>query len=176
MTGLESARAGETAVDVEHKSICIPFENALCESEPVMTIAIEPKNPKDLGSLLEGLKRLSIEDPNLITTVGTETGQHLLSGMGELHLEVAMNFLKKYIGDVELDATSPIAAYREAVLKSGALVMTKSPNKRNEFWVQIEPLESKTITILEKSATRSEDKLAKRQRERFGLWTNTSTF
>ncbi|MGA3192035.1 MAG: GTP-binding protein [Candidatus Bathyarchaeia archaeon] len=161
LTGLESARAGETVVDAEHKSICIPFENALRESEPVMTIAVEPKNPKDLGSLLEGLKRLSIEDPNLVATVDTETGQHLLSGMGELHLDVAMNFLKKHIGDVKLDATSPIAAYRETVLKSGALVMTKSPNKLNEFWVQTEPLERKTITILEKGLTRSEDKLAK---------------
>jgi len=161
LTGLESARAGETVVDVEHKSMSIPFENALCVSEPVMTIAIEPKNPKDLESLLEGLKRLSIEDPNLITTVDNETGQHLLSGMGELHLEVAMNFLKKYIGGVELDATSPIAAYRETVLKSGALVMTKSPNKRNKFWVQTEPLESKAITVIEKSLTYGEDKFGK---------------
>ncbi|MGD0495287.1 MAG: elongation factor EF-2 [Candidatus Bathyarchaeia archaeon] len=161
LTGLESARAGETVVDVQHKSMSIPFENAQYVSEPVMTIAIEPKNPKDLESLLEALKRLSIEDPNLVTTVDTETGQHLLSGMGELHLEVAMNFLKKYIGDVELDATSPIAAYRETVFKSGALVMTKSPNKRNEFWVQTEPLESKAITVLEKSLSYREDRFGK---------------
>jgi elongation factor 2 len=153
LKGLESARAGETVVDVEHKSMSIPFGNAQYVSEPVMTIAIEPKNPKDLESLLEGLQKLSIEDPNLITTLDTETGQHLLSGMGELHLEVAMNFLKKYIGDVELDATSPIAAYRETVLKSGALVMTNSPNKRNKFWVQTEPLESKAIKVLEKNLT-----------------------
>ncbi|MGB8780316.1 MAG: elongation factor EF-2 [Candidatus Bathyarchaeia archaeon] len=161
LTGLESARAGETVVDVEHKSMSIPFGNAQYVSEPVMTIAIEPKNPKDLESLLEGLKKLSIEDPNLITTLDTETGQHLLSGMGELHLEVAMNFLKKYIGDVKLEATSPIAAYRETVLKSGALVMTNSPNKRNKFWIKIEPLESKAITVLEKSLTYSKSKFGK---------------
>jgi elongation factor 2 len=165
LTGLESARAGETVVDVEHKSISIPFGNAPYVSEPVMTIAIEPKNPKDLESLLEGLKKLSIEDPNLITTLDTETGQHLLSGMGELHLEVAMNFLKKYIGDVELDATSPIAAYRETLLKGGAMVMTKSPNKRNKFWVQTEPLESKAITALEKSLTHGTSKFGKSGQE-----------
>jgi elongation factor 2 len=161
LTGLESARAGETVVDVEHKSMSIPFENALRTSESVMTIAIEPKNPKDLENLLEGLKRLSIEDPTLITTVDTETGQHLLSGMGELHLDVAMNFLKKYIGDVELNATSPIAAYRETALKSGAQVMTKSPNKRNKFWVKIEPLESKVIAVLEKNLTYGKEKFGK---------------
>jgi elongation factor 2 len=161
LTGLESARAGETVVDVEHKSMSIPFENAQSVSEPVMTIAIEPKNPKDLENLLEALKKLSTEDPNLITTVDTETGQHLLSGMGELHLDVAMNFLKNYLGDVELVATSPIAVYRETVLKNGALVMTKSPNKLNMFWVQTEPLESKAITALEKSPICGEDKLEK---------------
>jgi elongation factor 2 len=161
LTGLESARAGETVVDVEHKSMSIPFGNAQYVSEPVMTVAIEPKNPKDLESLLEGLKKLSIEDPNLITTLDTETGQHLLSGMGELHLEVAMNFLKKYIGDVELDASSPIAAYRETVLKSGAVVMTKSPNKLNKFWVQTEPLESKAIKALEKNLTHRSSKFGK---------------
>jgi elongation factor 2 len=76
--------------------------------------------------------------------------------MGELHLDVAMNFLKKYVGDVELSTTSPMAAYRETVLKSGALVMTKSPNKRNKFWVQTEPLESKAIAVLEKGLTYGE--------------------
>ena len=161
LSGLESARAGETVVDVEHKSMSIPFGNAQYVSEPVMTIAVEPKNPKDLESLLEGLKKLSIEDPNLITMLDTETGQHLLSGMGELHLEVAMNFLKRYLGDVELNASSPIAAYRETVLKGGAVVMAKSPNKRNEFWVQTEPLESKAIKVLEKSLTPSMGKFEK---------------
>jgi len=165
LTGLELARAGETIVDVEYKSMSIPFRNAQYVSEPVMTIAIEPKSPRDQESLLEGLKRLSIEDPNLLTTLDTETGQHLLSGMGELHLEVAMNFLKKYIGDVEFDATSPIATYRETVLRSGALVMTKSPNKCNKFWVQTEPLESKAITVLEKSVTHSKSEFRKSAEE-----------
>jgi len=161
LTGLESARAGETVVDAKHSSVIVPFENVRYVSEPVMTIAIEPKNPKDLEILLDALKRLSIEDPNLTTTVEKETGQYLVSGMGELHLEVAMNFLKKYVGDVELSATSQMAAYRETVLKNGALVMTKSPNKRNRFWVQIEPLESKAITVLEKSLTYGEEKFGK---------------
>jgi elongation factor 2 len=139
----------------------VPFESVRYVSEPVITIAIEPKNPKDLEILLEALKRLSIEDPNLKTTVDNETGQHLISGIGELHLDVAMNFLKQYVGDVELSATSPMAAYRETVLKSGGLVMTMSPNKRNKFWVQIEPLESKAIAVLEKRLTYDADKFGK---------------
>jgi elongation factor 2 len=156
LTGLESARVGETVVDFKHQSVIVPFENVRYVSEPVMTIAIEPKNPGDLESLLEALKRLSIEDPNLTTTMEKETGQYLVSGMGELHLEVAMSFLKRYVGDVELSVTSPTAAFREAILKKGALVMTKSPNKRNKFWVQIEPLESKAIAVLEKKVADSE--------------------
>lgn len=85
------------------------------------------------------MNRLSIEDPNLVTTVDKETGQYLVSGIGELHLEIAMNFLRQYVGDVELTTSSPIAAYRETVSKQGRIVMTKSPNKRNKFWVEVEP-------------------------------------
>jgi elongation factor 2 len=161
LTGLESATAGETVVDAKHSRMMVPFESVRYVSEPVITIAIEPKNPKDLEILTEALKRLSIEDPNLTTTVDNETGQHLMSGMGELHLDVAMSFLKKYAGDVEFIATSPMAACRETVLKSGPLVMTKSPNKRNKFWVEIEPLESEAITVLEKRLKYGEEKLGK---------------
>jgi elongation factor 2 len=161
LTGLESVTTGETVVDAEHSCMMLPFESVRYVSEPVITIAIEPKNPKDLEILLEALKKLSIEDPNLTTMMNTETGQHLISGMGELHLDVAISFLKKYVGDLEFSATSPMAAYRETVLRSGALVMTKSPNKRNRFWAQTEPLESKAITDLEKSLKNGEDKFVK---------------
>jgi len=149
LDGLELARAGETLVDASHKVI-VPFERIKYVSEPVIAIAVEPKNPKDLPNLIEAMNRLSIEDPNLVTTIDKETGQYLVSGIGELHLEIAMNFLMQYIGEIELKKSSPIAAYRESILKQGSVVMTKSPNKRNKFWVQVEPLESEVIQLMEK--------------------------
>jgi elongation factor 2 len=164
VTGLESVRTGETLVDVKHEKSGVPFESVRHVSQPVMTVAIEPKNPNDLEHVVEALKRLSIEDPSLNTSVNKETGQYLISGMGELHLEVAMNFLKQYVGAVELKTSAPIASYREAVLKKGAFVMVKSPNKLNKFWVQVEPLEEKTVKILEKDLSTT-GKLEKRASE-----------
>jgi elongation factor 2 len=60
-----------------------------------------------------------------------------------------MKFLTRYSGGIELAASSPIVAYRESVLGQGAVVMTKSPNKQNRFWVQVKPLENKVIELME---------------------------
>jgi elongation factor 2 len=146
---LDLARAGETVVGVEHKEGMVPFERIKYLSEPVIKIAVDPKNPKDLPRLAEVMNRLSVEDPNLVATVDKETGEYLLSGMGELHLEIAMKFLTQYSGGIQLTASSPIVAYRESVLEQGAVVMTKSPNKHNTFWVQVKPLENKVIELME---------------------------
>ena len=87
-------KAGETLVDLEHKAEMVPFEGINYVSEPVVTLAIEPKNPQDIPVLLEALEKLASEDPNLKVVADKETGEYLLSGMGELHLEVAINQLK----------------------------------------------------------------------------------
>lgn len=143
LSDLDLARAGNTLVDYKHRKTMVPFEHVKYAAEPVMTIGIEPKKPADLPKVIEAMNRLSIEDPNLTTTIDKETGQYLISGIGELHLEIATNFLRQYIGDVELTTSSPIAAYRETVTKQGRTVMAKSPNKRNKFWVKVQPLESR---------------------------------
>ena len=91
-------KAGETLVDVDHKAAMVPFEGICYVSEPVVTLAIEPKKPQDIPVLLEGLEKLASEDPNLKVTADKETGEYLLSGMGELHLEVALNQLKSLCG------------------------------------------------------------------------------
>jgi elongation factor 2 len=167
VTGFESARTGETVVDLNHAKLSVPFEGARHVSLPVMTVAIEPKNPKDLERVHEAINRLSVEDPSLETSMNKETGQYLISGMGELHLEVALNFLKQYVGALELRTSAPIASYRETILEKGALVMAKSPNKLNRFFVQVEPLDKKTVEILEKDlpATEKLEKTASRLAE-----------
>ena len=150
LLGLDLARAGETLIDVTHKDIMIPFERIKYVSEPVVTIAIEPKHPKDLPRLVDAMNRLSIEDPNLVTTINKETGEYLLSGMGELHLEIAVKFLRDYGGGMEIVTSRPIVVYRESVAGQGVIAMAKSPNKHNRFWVQVEPLEEKVIEMIEK--------------------------
>lgn len=151
LLGLDQARAGETLVSINHKDGMVPFERIKYVSEPVITIAIEPKHPKDLPRLIDVMNRLAIEDPNLVTSINKETGEYLLSGMGELHLEIAVKFLKEYAGgDLEIITSKPLVVYRESTLSPGIVVMAKSPNKHSKFWIQVEPLEENIIQLIEK--------------------------
>ena len=131
-------KIGETLVDLEHKTGMVPFEGICYVSEPVVTLAVEPKNPQKIPLLLSGLEKLAVEDPNLKFSVNKETGEFLLSGMGELHLEIAVSQLKEMSG-VEVTVSSPRVAYMETVSKKGVVALAKSPNGVNCFWVQVEP-------------------------------------
>jgi elongation factor 2 len=115
-----------------------------------VTIAIEPKHPKELPRLVDLMHRLSIEDPNLVTTINKETGEYLLSGMGELHLEIAVKFLGQYGGGLEILTSRPIVVYRESVTEQGVVAMAKSPNKHSRFWIQVEPLGQQVLDLIDK--------------------------
>ncbi len=131
-------KAGETLVDAAHKADMVPFEGISYISEPVVTLAVEPKNPKDIPVLLEALEKLASEDPNLHVAAERETGEYLLSGMGELHLEVAINQLKSSCG-LDVAISSPRVVYMESVEKKGTVALAKSPNKQSSFWMQVAP-------------------------------------
>jgi elongation factor 2 len=149
LAGLETAKAGETVVDAEHRKGVVPFERIRYVSEPVLTVAVEPKNPKDLALLLRTMEKLATEDPNLVSTVNVETGEYLLSGMGELHLETAIEHLKDYLGDAEIVTSLPRVVYRESVTRKGAAATAASPNRQNRFTVQVEPLEEEVAKFID---------------------------
>lgn len=142
--------AGQTLVDLFQKGV-MPFESINYVSEPVVTIAIEPKNIKDIDSLQKGLDRLTMEDPNLKATVDKQTGEYLLSGMGELHLEITVNQLKTL--GVEVSVSSPRVVYMETVQKDGATTLAKSSNKLNSFWVEVEPEQEHGVYVDEDRGT-----------------------
>ncbi len=131
-------KAGETLVDSEHKADMVPFESINYVSEPVVTIAVEPKNPQDIAKLLLALEKMASEDPNLHVKTDSETGEYLLSGMGELHLEIATNQLKRLFG-LDVEVSTPRVVYVESVTRRGVVACAKSPNKQNTFNVQVEP-------------------------------------
>ncbi len=131
-------KIGETIVDMSHKVGMVPFEGICYLSEAVITLAVEPKNPQDLPLLISGLEKLTVEDPNLKMDVDKETGEYLLSGMGELHLEIAITQLKNACG-IDVTVSSPRVVYKETVSKKGVVALAKSPNKLNCFWLQVEP-------------------------------------
>ena len=146
---LKSIRAGETIIDLAYKDAMVPFEEIKYVSEPVITVSLEPKDPRDLPRLINLLNNLSIEDPNLMVTVNEETGEYLLSGIGELHLELAIKSIGEYEPDLEVIVSKPMIAYRESVSKVGAVITVSSPNKRNQISVRVEPLGELMSKILE---------------------------
>jgi elongation factor 2 len=153
LAGLEKAKAGETVVDAGHRENMVPFERIKYVSEPVLTVAVEPRNPKNLPLLLQAMEKLAIEDPNLAATVNAETGEYLLSGMGELHLETATKHLKDYLGDTEITSSTPRVVYRESVTQKGAATTAASPNRQNRFTVQVEPLREDLARLIDQGGS-----------------------
>ncbi|HHN82171.1 MAG TPA: elongation factor EF-2 [Methanomicrobia archaeon] len=137
ITGLKDAVAGETISSGPEP--IEPFEAIKHYSEPVVTVAVEPENPKDLPKLIEVLRQVAKEDPTLQAKIDEETGEYLLSGMGELHLEVVEYRIRKDKG-VNIKTSEPIVVYRESVNGTSPQVEGKSPNKHNKFYIIVEQM------------------------------------
>ena len=136
LLGLTEARAGQTLSTTKGIEV---FEGIKYVSEPVVQMAIEPKHPKDLPKMIEILKRLTIEDPNLIIKINEESGETIMAGMGVLHLEIATNQIKE--AGLELVTSEPLINYRETITQPTEPIMAKSPNRHNKIFMRVEPLE-----------------------------------
>ena len=143
LLGLDASKSGETLSTV--KDIA-PFESVHYVTEPVVTIAVEPKYSRDLPKLVELLRRLSLEDPNLVTKINEETGEYLIAGMGTLHLEIATTLITKT--GLEIATSNPIVIYRESVKGTAGPVEGKSPNKHNKVYLSVEPLADKMVDMI----------------------------
>ena len=143
LLGLEHARAGETVSSIKD---LVPFESIKYVSEPVVTVAVEPKHPRDLPKLVEALHRLSIEDPNLVVKINEETGEMLMSGMGVLHLEIATTLIQQQ--GLEIVTSKPLINYRETIRRAAGPVMAKSPNKHNKIYIRVAPLTEEEIELI----------------------------
>ncbi|MFJ3304088.1 elongation factor G [Streptomyces sp. NPDC086549] len=110
LVGLRSARAGST--------LCAPDVPLVLEpstaADPVVSVAVEARRSTDTGRLAQALARLAEEDPSLVVRTDAETGQTVLSGMGELHLEVAVEKIRRD-GGPDVGVGRPRVAYRETV-------------------------------------------------------------
>ena len=136
LLGLADARAGQTLSTVKGIDV---FEGIKYVSEPVVQMAIEPKHPKDLPKLVETLKRLTIEDPNLVIKIDEESGETIIAGMGVLHLEIATSLI--HDAGLEIITSEPLINYRETVSVASEPIMAKSPNRHNKIFMKVEPLE-----------------------------------
>ncbi|MDO5849624.1 MAG: elongation factor EF-2 [Methanobacteriaceae archaeon] len=147
ITGAKGATAGETICDPNNK--IKEFEGLEHISEPVVTVAVEAKNTKDLPKLIEVLRQTAKEDPTIHININEETGEHLVSGMGELHLEVIGVRINNK--GVDIIQSEPIVVYRETVAgKTANPVEGKSPNKHNRLYLTVEPLEQSLFDALQR--------------------------
>jgi len=151
LLGLSKARAGET---LSSASEVTPFEAIKYVTEPVMTMAIEPKYSRELPKLINVLRKLSIEDPTLITKIDEESGEYLISGMGELHLEISTLWIEK--DGVEILKSKPIVIYRETIRGSGGPFESKSPNKHNKIFVSTEALDVELVDMIKNGVIRED--------------------
>jgi len=135
LVGLKDTHAGETISSEAME----PFESIKLMFEPVVTKGIEASKSSDLSRLIEILRQVGKEDPSLKIEINEETGENLISGMGELHLEIIENRIRTEKG-LDVKTSPPIVVYRETITKLSSEVEGKSPNKHNKFYFTVEPM------------------------------------
>ncbi|KAJ2401538.1 translation elongation factor 2, partial [Coemansia sp. RSA 2530] len=138
---------------------------------PVVQIAVAVKNQQDLPKLIEGLKRLSKSDP-CVKCFTSDTGENIVAGAGELHLEICLKDLEEDHAKVEITKSDPIVEYRETVQAESTFVaMSKSPNKHNRIHLTAAPLQEDLVPLMEDGKiTMQEDfkERARRLADEFG--------
>ncbi len=147
--GLRFTSTGETLCDRKH---LILFESMVFPS-PVVSMAVEPRSSSEKDKLFDVLKKLAHEDPTFTWKTDEDTGQILLSGMGELHLEVLKN---RMIRDFKIDARvgKPRVSYREGVVRKArgeGRFQRTSPSGRNQFAevrLEIEPIQEAEVRFV----------------------------
>lgn len=160
IVGLGETFSGETICDQDH--IIEPFEEIIHIFEPVVTKAIEPKDPKDLSKLVSFLKKIEKEDPTMNVKINEETGEYLVSGLGELHIDAKVERKLKEMG-LEFETSPPVVVYRETVQSRSPEIEGKSPNRHNKFYIYVEPLEEKIYESMLKGEIPSEVDFKKKQ-------------
>ena len=141
--GLKNTTTGDTLCDEKHPVIL----EKMVIPEPVISIAIEPKSKNDQEKMSSALQKLAEEDPTFKAESDQESGQTVISGMGELHLDVLVDRMKREFG-VEANIGKPQVAYRETLTQAGDCEgkYIKQSGGRGQYghvWVKFEPNQDK---------------------------------
>ncbi|EMD41854.1 hypothetical protein CERSUDRAFT_110414 [Gelatoporia subvermispora B] len=124
---------------------------------PVVQVAVEVKNAADLPKLVEGLKRLSKSDPCVQAWIN-ESGEHIVAGAGELHLEICLKDLQEDHAGVPLKISDPVVPYRETVKAESSIVaLSKSQNKHNRLYAKAMPIDEELSQAIEAGKVNSRD-------------------
>ncbi len=141
LIGMKNTRTGDTLCDIDNPVIL----ETITFPEPVISIAVEPKTKADQEKMGLALGRLAEEDPTFRVHSDEETGQTIISGMGELHLDIIVDRMNREFG-VEANIGAPQVAYRETITQSAEAEgkFVKQSGGRGQYghcWVRIEPME-----------------------------------
>jgi len=167
--GIAGIHVGETITEQGIETQ--PFEGLKYVSDPVVTVAVAPVDIKDLPLFDKVIHKLTLEDPNLRFTIDKESGEYLLSGMGELHLEITAYRMQE--AKLRVKTSKPIVIYRETISHDykGPPVMGKSPNKHSRLWVTLEKMPGELIEAIKMgkvSEMQTRDERQKTLRTQFG--------
>jgi elongation factor 2 len=163
IVGLKSAFSGETLA--EHDYAIPAFESIKHIFEPVVTKAVEPKQPKQLAKLIEFLRKTSREDPTLNVQINEDTGEYLVSGLGELHIDAKIERPLKE-ANIDVSVSPPIVIYKESVKQMNPeAIEGKSPNRHNRFYMVAEPLEEKVLKAMTSGEIPSDFEIKKKDLE-----------
>ncbi|HUO75505.1 MAG TPA: elongation factor G [Candidatus Paceibacterota bacterium] len=139
--GMKDTKTGDTLCDPEHPSIL----EGIDVPEPVINLRIEPKTKADQEKMGVALRKLSDEDPTFRIATDPDTGQTIIKGMGELHLEIIVDRMKREFA-VEATTGRPQVAYKEAITTNAQaegkyIKQTGGRGQYGHCWLRIEPLE-----------------------------------
>ena len=156
LVGVKSAITGDTLCDPDHPIALETFKFP----EPVIALALEPRSEEEREKLRQAVMRLSAEDPTLDYQFDPETGEQVLAGMGELHLEVTVDRLRTEFG-ISPNTSKPQVSYRETVRQTAEVVGSykKQSGGRGHFAevnLRIEPLDRSEGVVFENEAPPSE--------------------
>jgi len=116
---------------------------------PVVKVAVKVKDGKELPKLVEGLKKLSKSDPLVVCTT-EESGEHVIAGCGELHVEICLKDLREEYAQCDFSVSDPVVSYRETVNESSSVTcLAKSPNKHNRIYLVAEPMADELCAAIE---------------------------
>merc|ERR1712048_884465 len=145
---------------------------------PVVKVAVKPKDGKDLPKLVDGLKKLSKSDPLVVCTT-EESGEHVIAGCGELHVEICLKDLREEYAQCDFVMSDPVVSYRETVQnESSQTCLAKSPNKHNRLYLIAEPMSDELCQDIEagKAGPKADPKERKKLlKEKFDMDDNSAT-
>ena len=157
IVGLKWTATGDTLCDEDFPIVYEGLEFA----KPVISVSLEPKNTEEEAKMLDALARIQDEDPTCEVTENKETGQRLLSGMGELHLEILVDRLKREFG-VQVSTGKQQVAYRETISGQGSVnevfrYMVDKKEQSVEIALKVEPLEDISKNVVFESKITDEN-------------------